>query len=158
MGVKVALETDAANCGGPNNLFELMRLTIMLQRFNTSDYRNWLKPKEVWEMATLGGAAAMGMKDKVGIIAKGSRADLVLLKSETLAFSPQNNLLSQLVHQETGSSVDSVMINGQWTVREGRICTFDEVDVLRKARERQAKLLERCSDALEFAKLQETIF
>jgi hypothetical protein len=56
-----------------------------------------------------------------------------------------------LVHQENGSSVNSVLINGQWAVRDGRTVNIDEENILKEAKKRREGLLEKWQDALKRA-------
>jgi 5-methylthioadenosine/S-adenosylhomocysteine deaminase len=143
-----ALGTDATNCGGSHNLFEAMRLALMLSRLHEPCYEKWLRAEDVWHMATLGGARVMGQSRKLGMISEGYEADLVLLNTTKTAWTPQEDLLSQLVHYETGQSVDSVMIQGRWVLQNGILKIFDEQKILEQVRERHASRMNRSSLAL----------
>jgi 5-methylthioadenosine/S-adenosylhomocysteine deaminase len=73
-------------------------------------------------------------------------ADLVLLRRDTLAFTPLNDVMGQLVFCENGSSVDTVIVNGEVVVRSGRATKVDENEVLAvatKSRERLNPSIER---------------
>jgi 5-methylthioadenosine/S-adenosylhomocysteine deaminase len=157
-GIRVALGTDASNCGGPHNLFETMRLALYIHRLGEGNFRLWPQIDDVWKMATESGAKAMGMEGKIGTISPGARADLVLLKTDSPSWAPENDILSQLVCYANGSSVDSVLINGKWTVRNGRVLTFDESEVIREVKERHTFMMKRCQKALEFTYVLEPYF
>ena len=95
-------------------------------------------------MATRNGARAFGLD--AGVLAPGKLADLVLLRRDTLAFTPLNDVMSQLVFCENGSSVDTVIVNGEVVVEDGRLKKLDEKEVLTlatKARERLNPAIER---------------
>ena len=81
-----------------------------------------------------------------GVLAPGKVADLVLLRRDTLAFTPRNDVMSQLVFCENGSSVDTVIVNGEVVVEDGRLKKLDEKEVLTlatKARDRLNPAIER---------------
>ena len=132
-GVPLALGTDSSNSGGRHDLFEVMRLALMLPRPDTPDPRGWPDARKVFEMATVGGGRAIGQAGTVGRIEPGQRADLVLLdpRGAALAGGPLN--LSHLVQHAGAAAVAAVMIDGAWAFRDGRILTFDENDVLDEA-------------------------
>lgn len=153
-GIPVALGTDAANCGGPINLYEIMRLAAVLHRINEPDYLKWPQVNDVWQMGTEGGASILGMREQIGKIAPGYKADLVLLQKDGTVRNLGNSQLNQLVFHESGSSVDSVMINGQWTMRSRKILTFDEQSVIQKILERQEEFWAGSQGPLEFAQEQ----
>lgn len=153
-GISVGLGTDASNCGGPINLFEIMRLATTLHRLNEPDYRRWPQASDAWKMGTEGGAAVLGMSGLLGKIESGYRADLVLLQRDSLFINRDMSKLNQIVFHQTGASVDSVMINGKWVMQSRKILTFDEEDVLNKVLERQEELLNQCNEPLNFAKEQ----
>jgi cytosine/adenosine deaminase-related metal-dependent hydrolase len=81
------------------------------------------------------------------VLAPGKLADLVLLRRDTPAFTPLNDVMSQLVFCENGRSVDTVIVNGEVVVAEGRLKKLDEQEILRLA----AKTRERLSPAFERA-------
>jgi 5-methylthioadenosine/S-adenosylhomocysteine deaminase len=79
-------------------------------------------------------------------LAPGKLADVVLLRLDTSAFTPLNDVMSQLVFCENGSSVDTVIINGEIVVEDGRLKKLDEKEVLSlaaKARRRLDPAIER---------------
>ncbi|MDQ0199712.1 amidohydrolase family protein [Neobacillus ginsengisoli] len=150
-GANVALGTDGSNCGTIHNLFEAMRLTAMIHRPQESNYSNWMTPEAVFNMATTSGAKVLGMERELGRIASGQKADFVLLKTKNTFWAPLNDPMSQLVHQENGSSVDSVLVNGQWTLRQGTTVTIDEEKVFLEVRKRREGLLEKWQEPLKRA-------
>jgi len=132
-GVPLALGTDSSNSGGRHDLFEVMRLALMLPRPDTPDPRAWPAPRRIFEMATIGGARALGRADTLGRIEPAQRADLVLLDPRTAALAGSPVTLPHLVQHVGATAVASVMIDGRWVLRDGRILTFDEPAVLERA-------------------------
>jgi len=101
-------------------------------------------PSQALAMATRNGAGALGID--TGVLAPGKMADLVLLRQDTLAFTPLNDVLSQLVFCENGSSVETVIVNGEVVVEDGHLKKLDENEVFTlaiKARERLDPAIER---------------
>ncbi len=137
-GVNVALGTDGAASNDGQNMFDALRLAALIHNEAGSDFNQWIKPAQALAMATRNGARAFGLD--AGVLAPGKLADIVLLRRDTPAFTPLNDAVSQLVFCENGSSVDSVIVNGEFVVDAGRLVRCDEREVLRLAREARARL------------------
>ena len=152
-GITIGLGTDSSNCGTQHNLFEAMRLAAMLPRLNQPDYETWPTPKEALNMATVGGASIMESGSLRGKIKEGYDADLVFLSNNTIPWAPTQDVLSQLVFQETGHSIESVMIKGDWILRNRQILSFDEQEVIDRIKERTEQMMSNSKDALQFADL-----
>jgi 5-methylthioadenosine/S-adenosylhomocysteine deaminase len=129
-GVTMALGSDSANTGGAANPFELMRLAMMLPRLATRDWEAWPTPREVFRMATEGGAAMLGRRD-IGRIAPGAAADIVLLDPSGSEFAAAEVGVDAIVQHGNRGAVRAVMIDGRWVYRNGRILAFDEDQVRR---------------------------
>ena len=85
-------------------------------------------------MATVNGAAAMQLSAKLGRIAPGQLADLVLYDLDRPRWVPFNDPAQQLVFAETGDSVHTVLVNGRVVVKEGRVTSVDVASVVAEAR------------------------
>ncbi len=133
LGVTLALGTDSANAGGRHDLFEAMRLALLLPRLATADYATWPQADEILAMATRNGAHVLGLAGSLGTIAPGQLADLALIRHDhptTLAMLPAETALVQHASPEV---VDSVMVDGAWVMRDRRILAFDEPAALAEA-------------------------
>ncbi len=131
LGVNVAVATDGP-CSSDNfNMFEAMRLAALLHTSNQVDYRQWLSAREVLRMATVNAARACGLEHAIGSLEVGKRADVVLLRRDSYALAAANDLPIQLVYCENGASVDTVLVDGEIVVREGRLTRVDEQAVYR---------------------------
>jgi 5-methylthioadenosine/S-adenosylhomocysteine deaminase len=126
LGINVGVATDAANSSDSLNMFESTRLASLISRVEAPDYRRWLGADEVFRMATEGSAQAMGFAGRIGRVAIGYKADLVLLDLTHINYVPLHDLLTQIVFTENGSAVDSVMIGGRMVLDRGRLTTVDE--------------------------------
>jgi 5-methylthioadenosine/S-adenosylhomocysteine deaminase len=137
-GVNVALGTDGAASNDGQNMFDAMRLAALIHNQPGSDFNHWITPLQALSMATRNGARAFALD--AGELAPGKLADLVLLRRETPAFTPLNDVMSQLVFCESGSSVDSVIANGEIVVEGGRLTKVDEMEVLGLAARARTRL------------------
>lgn len=124
-GVTVALGTDACNTSDHVSLFEVQRMASYLSRLANAHPARWLTPADVLAMATTGGAAAIGEADRLGRIAPGFAADIVLLDLGRLRYQPLHNPLTQVVFGENGSGVRDVFIAGRCVYRDGCHTTVD---------------------------------
>jgi guanine deaminase len=149
-GVTVALGCDGSMSSDNQNLFEAMRLAGLVGNVRFPHYTaRWLDKADVWRMATLNGARALGLDGQVGAIEPGRQADLVLLRANTMYLTPRSDVLGSLIYVETGASVDTVLVAGRVIVRRGRVLTVDE-DNLRDRAQAAADRL-RARNASGFA-------
>ncbi len=147
-GLRLALGDDSANTGGRNDLFAQMRLALMLPRRDGGDFSAWPKPAAVFAAATQGGAAALGLHGKVGRIAPGQLADLVLLRAAAPACVAAAPTLDVLVQHAGPEHVDSVMVDGRWAMRSGVIVAFDEAAAIREAQAHAVAVQDRVAGNL----------
>jgi guanine deaminase len=88
---------------------------------------------------TEGGAKALGF-DRIGRIEKGWKADLVVLDLSALHYVPLNNLANQIVFAEDGTGVESVMVGGEWVLRDRALVNVDIARLRSEAEEAVARL------------------
>lgn len=134
-GVNLGLGTD--NMSG--DMIEVMRLALCVARMQTGDNLA-LSAYDVLEMATLGGARALGMEHEIGSIEVGKKADLVVVDYQKPHLVPMKDPIANLVHNGQGSDIDMVMVDGYIVIKDGHAITIDEDALLREA--------QRASDAL----------
>jgi cytosine/adenosine deaminase-related metal-dependent hydrolase len=137
-GVGVALGTDGAASNDGQNMFDAMRLAALIHNQPGSDFEEWVTPAQALAMATRNGARAFGLD--AGVIAAGRLADIVLLRRDSVAFTPLNDAINQLVLCENGSDVDTVIVDGRIVVESGRLRTVEEKEVLRLAEQARRRL------------------
>jgi 5-methylthioadenosine/S-adenosylhomocysteine deaminase len=101
-----------------------------------------MNAQTVVHMATLGGAKALGMEDRVGSLEEGKLADLVLVDASVPELTPLYDVYSHLVYAAKGGNVATVVVNGRIVVRNRRMLTVDAAEVLAKARALQSRVLE----------------
>jgi cytosine/adenosine deaminase-related metal-dependent hydrolase len=138
--VRLAIGTDGCASADHQNIFEAIRLAAYLHRPLEADYDAWPTAREVLEAVWDGGAQTMGLTDKLGKIAPGYFADLVLLDLDSEGLTPLNNAANQLVMCEGGRAVRTVIVNGRIIFEGGKMTLVDAVDIRARARESALRL------------------
>jgi 5-methylthioadenosine/S-adenosylhomocysteine deaminase len=123
--VNLGIGTDGANCSDNQNMYEAMRLASFVSKARGPDWRRWLTTREAALAATEGGARALGFEGRIGRIAPGYKADIVMLDLDHPNWLPLNDPVNQLVHTEDGGAVASVMIGGRLILDNRRLLTID---------------------------------
>jgi len=134
-GIAVGLGTDGP--AGSNNdldLMEEMDLAAKLQKITKMDPRA-LDAKSVVEMATIEGAKALHMEREIGSLEVGKKADIILISLDEPNAVPLYNIYAQLAYALKGSDVQSVIIGGRVVMRDRKLLTLNEPEILAKARE-----------------------
>jgi 5-methylthioadenosine/S-adenosylhomocysteine deaminase len=93
-------------------------------------------------MATRNGAEIVGLGDKVGTIAPGKKADLVIADLNSPHLTPVYDIYSHIAYCMRPSDIETVMINGRLVLENGNPLTLNEPEILEKAREWQNKIKE----------------
>ena len=141
-GGRVALGCDAGNAGDAIDILRVAALAAGIARDARLDATRF-GAHEVFELATIAGARAIGMGDRIGSIEVGKQADIVVHRTDTPGWTPRGDVGLQLVWGTDGRSVRDVFVAGRHVVRNGQVTTID-VDALRAAAgDRQRRLLER---------------
>lgn len=133
-GVNVGLGTDGAASNNNLNLFDEMHSAALLAKHRDEDPTS-LPAAATLQLATLGGARALGMDEVIGSLTPGKQADLVAVSLTGPAAQPLYHPLSQLVYTCNGSEVTHVWVSGQALVVERRLTTVDLADTVARARE-----------------------
>ena len=114
------------------DMVEVMRAGLFLERVRRND-EVYPQPEDVLEWATMGGARALGMEDSIGSLEAGKKADLFILDLLRPHLVPSLRVVSAFVHNGQPSDITSVMVDGHWVMREGKVLTIDQEDVVRRA-------------------------
>lgn len=149
-GLAVGLGSDGSASSDNQNLFDVLRLAPLIStvRFPHQPER-WLDAETVWRMGTAGGARLLGLADDVGSIEPGRKADVVLVRADSLFMRPLVDPVRALVYAETGANVETVLIDGRIVVERGRVVTVDETALY--ARGQQAAEAQRQRGARDWA-------
>jgi 5-methylthioadenosine/S-adenosylhomocysteine deaminase len=133
-GVNVALGTDGAASNNDLNMFSEMRSAALLAKLGEAD-ATALPAAAVLEMATMGGARAMGMQDHLGSLESGKLADLIAVDLSQPETQPLYSPVSQLVYSCQASQVTHSWINGETVMRERQLTQLDLDNVVARARQ-----------------------
>ena len=132
-------ELLAAGCGlgmGTDNMaedmVEVMRAGLFLERVRRNDQMA-PQPEDVLEWATRGGAQILGLGQETGTLEVGKKADLFMIDMMRPHLVPTLRIVSSFVHNGQASDVQAVMVDGRWLMREGKVLTIDEDDIVRRA-------------------------
>ncbi|MGH7537670.1 MAG: 5'-deoxyadenosine deaminase [Gemmatimonadales bacterium] len=131
-GCHVALGADGAPCNNRLDGFEEMRLAALIQKPRLGPEA--LPAAQALELATLGGARALGLEAEIGSIEVGKRADLVAVDLSGPHGQPDGaDLISRLVYGARAADVRHVLVDGQVVVRGGRLLTADVAEIRARA-------------------------
>ena len=129
-GCRVALGLDGAH-NHMDALVELRQAGI-LQKVRTNR-PTALSPLQALEMATLGGARALGQEDELGSLEPGKKADLAVINPDRLNMAPRigRDPVAQVVYQATHENVEATMVDGVFLYRDGKYATLGLGECLR---------------------------
>lgn len=123
-GVNVAIGTDGAASNNSLDMFHEMRLASLLAKGVLGDAEA-IPAATALRMATINGAKALGVDDKIGSIEVGKFADLIAVDCGNVNMLPMYNVVSHLVYVCERSNVTDVWIQGGRVLDERRLCTID---------------------------------
>jgi 5-methylthioadenosine/S-adenosylhomocysteine deaminase len=132
-GVAVGLGTDGAASNNDLDMFEAIRMASLVHKLQTGDPQA-MPARAALELATIGGARALGMADRIGSLEVGKRADLIVVSMGAARQTPMYDPLSHLVYTTRGDDVRATVVNGKLLMRDRRVLTLDENAVLRDSR------------------------
>lgn len=136
-GVNMGLGTDVS----PHNLIEEMRLAATLARITARDITS-TSMTDVFHAATVGGAKAL-LRNDIGRLAAGCKADILLVEVEHPFMAPARDPLRSLIYTAADRAIRDVYIDGQMVVRDRKVLTLDHRDALARLGKAQADMLAR---------------
>lgn len=142
-GVMLGLGTDGAASNNDLDMWEEMRLASLLQKVDRMN-PEVLPAATVLRMATIGGAAAIGLSDTTGSLEVGKQADLIQVAFDDVHHIPTFNVISHLVFVTDEQDVASVIVDGKVLMKEREMLTIDTDTVRAEA----TALAARIQDAL----------
>ena len=130
-GVNVGLGTDGAASNNRLDMFEEMRLAALLAK--GQNRAGELPAYQALQMATLNSAKALGLGDRIGSLVKGKMADIAAVDFSAPELSPCYDPVSHLVYSAGREHVSHVWVDGKILVKEGKLTTLNEQEILAKA-------------------------
>jgi cytosine/adenosine deaminase-related metal-dependent hydrolase len=130
-GCPIANGTD----NNTNDLFEVMRIALLTERIRREDAFPGVRPQpeDMLEDATIGGARAVRQVKRLGTLEVGKKADLLVVDTLRAHLVPAGRFLSAWIHNGQPADIESVMIDGQFVMRDRKITTLDETAVIAEA-------------------------
>ncbi len=132
MNLPVGLGTDGAASNNDLDLWEEMDTAAKLHKVFSGDPKV-LTAQEAFTMATIGGARALHLEDKIGSLEVGKRADILIVNFDTLHQTPVYNVYSHLVYATKSSNVRTVIVDGKVLMLDYKLLTLDENSIKKDA-------------------------
>ncbi|MGA7180577.1 MAG: TRZ/ATZ family hydrolase [Thiobacillaceae bacterium] len=139
-GINIGLGTDGAASNNRLDLFAEMRLAALLTK-GVSNNAAALPAFDALKAATLNGAQALGLDDRIGSLTPGKRADMVAVDLSRPELQPLFDPVSHLVYVAGREDVSHVWVDGQLKVDNGKLIHFDLADLMARASYWSNKLL-----------------
>ncbi|MGD9662728.1 MAG: TRZ/ATZ family hydrolase [Porticoccaceae bacterium] len=131
-GVNVALGTDGAASNNSLDMFAEMQFASLLAKGTNAD-PTALDVHQTLRMATINGARALGMENKIGSIEAGKSADLAAVDLSGIHQQPVYHPLSQLIYTQSGNNVSHVWIAGKQLLKNGELTHINEEALIARA-------------------------
>ncbi len=141
-GINVAIGTDGASSNNDLDMWEEMRTASLLQKVATMDPCA-IPAYTALQMATVNGAKAIGREGKLGVLAAGAFADILLVDIEKAHLYPHTNLISELVYSTHASDVDTVIVNGKIVVKNRKCLSMNAAEVCATAQKQIDTLMSK---------------
>ena len=144
-GVKIGLGVDiVSNYAG--DMFAPMRLQLQAQRgwdnarLEAPPRAVRFKAREVLELATIGGARALGLESRVGSLAPGKQADIILIRTDAINMVPVSDPIGAVVLNANIHDVDTVLVAGRTVKRSGALVGVDWAELSERLRRSQRRI------------------
>ena len=130
-GCPIAYGTD----NNTNDLFEVMRVALLTERVSRNDPNPGLRPQpeDALDDATRGGARALRQGTRLGSLEVGRKADIIVLDTLRAHLVPAGRIVSAWIHNGQPSDIESMMVDGQFVMRNRRVLTMDEQAIVAEA-------------------------
>jgi len=140
-GVTLGLGTDGAASNNQLDMFSAMRQAAFLAKLATAD-PTAVPAQVALDMATIGGARALGLEKLIGSLEPRKRADLIVVSMSAARQTPLYDPVSHLVYVTHGDDVRSTIVNGKILMRDRQVRTLDRTAVMSAANRLAASVRE----------------
>lgn len=138
-GIALGLGTDSFASNNMCDMLEEGRSAAFAAR-NRSDRHHFISARDVLESATIGGAKALGMSEKVGSLETGKQADITVVRLSNIAQQPITDIHAALVFSSSARDIVMTMVDGREIYRDGLLLNVDEDRLHARLSEVGAKL------------------
>lgn len=108
----ISFGTDGQGSGTNLDMFETMKFGALLQKGILEDPTK-MSAYEILKMATINGAKALGLEEKIGTIEEGKLADLIIINLNSPTTKPYNDIFAEIVYNSKGANVETTIVNGK---------------------------------------------
>lgn len=133
-GVHVTLGTDGPASSNDLDLWKVLRVAAILHR-GVHEEPTLTPARQILRMVTIEAASALGMEDRIGSLQVGKRADLVLIDLNRPHLVPCHDVFSLLAYAVGREDVSTVLVDGRVVLRDRKLVTCDEVEMMAAVRE-----------------------
>ena len=130
LGLDVGLGTDGPMSGNTLDMMGLLGYTAKLHKLAHRD-RRVMPAKAVVAMATIGGARAINLGERIGSLEVGKLADLLIVGTKSVNMTPLYDVYSALVYAASSHDIHTVIVHGRLVVRDRQVLTIDVETVKR---------------------------
>lgn len=138
-GINVCLGTDGAASNNDLDMLGEMRTAALLGKLEAKSAAA-CDAFMVLKMATINGAKALGMEDKIGSLEPKKYADFIAIKADDLESVPMYNPISHIIYVITRESVTDAWVAGKHLLQDRKLTTLDEQTIIHKANKWAKKL------------------
>lgn len=138
--INLAMGTDSSASNNNLSMIKEISLASLVSKYKNPQN---LKAYDVLKMATINGAKALGLDDKIGTLEEGKLADIILIDLNNPNHTPQNNLISSLCYSTFDKDVSYVIINGDLVYDDKKFVYLNEEEIIKNAEESFKKLRNR---------------
>ena len=129
--VRLSLATDSASSNNSLDMFKEMFLASTVTKGVLNDAQV-VPAKEVFRMATRGGAEALFLESQIGQLKQGFKADIVRVSTSGINWQPNNNKMSNLVYSATKRDVCMTMVAGNIIYENGNFYFDEDIEVIKE--------------------------
>lgn len=140
--VPIGLATDGAASNNTQDMLEVLKATVLLQRIKYRD-ADVMYGRDAFRLASIGGARALGQDKTVGSIEVGKAADFVLVDFSNVKSTPTHNVIATLCFSTDPRAVRWVVIGGEIVLDDGQVKKVDEDAILAETQEAAERVVGR---------------
>ncbi|QGP92625.1 Atrazine chlorohydrolase [Neomoorella glycerini] len=146
-GITVSIGTDGAPSNNRMDMMDEMYLATLIHKGRNLNPKI-LPAEKVLEMATIDGARCLLWDDAIGSLEPGKKADLIIINPRSAGSLPLHDPIANLVYAMHASNVEASMCDGRWLMRDKKILTVNEEEILDRVQARAAALVKKAGIVL----------
>eukprot|EP00268_Persea_americana_P037466 TRINITY_DN370_c0_g1_i4.p1 TRINITY_DN370_c0_g1~~TRINITY_DN370_c0_g1_i4.p1 ORF type:complete len:468 (+),score=81.96 TRINITY_DN370_c0_g1_i4:75-1478(+) len=147
-GICVSLGTDGAPSNNRMSIVDEMYLASLINKGREAHTKGATDPtalpaEVILNLVTVNGAKSVLWDNEIGSLEVGKKADMIIVNPFSWSMVPVHDHISSLVYCMRTENIDSVMCNGQWIMKDRKILTINEEEVISLAKRASSELLKR---------------